>query len=93
MAAPTVTNVTLHPADGWVQLSPTTITTFVRISKFPNHLPIYLTWAASKPTGTPQGGYRMDTCDTHFDGAATGLLFGRVQNNANGTARVSTYVN
>jgi hypothetical protein len=52
MADPVITNVTLHPQDGWVQLS-AGVTAFLRVSKFPDHVPVFLYAGSSAPTVDP----------------------------------------
>ena len=52
MADPVITNVTIHPQDGWVQLS-AGVTNFLRVSKFPDHVPVFLYAGSSAPTTNP----------------------------------------
>lgn len=50
MAAPVTTNVKLRPNDGWVLLTSNAPTAFLRLSKIPHHIPVYLAWGSSPPT-------------------------------------------
>jgi len=90
MANPVTAQYTLHPNDGWVQISGA-VTTFVRISKHQPHVPVLLTVAATAPTGTPSGGYRMEKMTEWFNGAYTGNLYARISNNSNDKVNISVW--
>lgn len=93
MAAPTITSVKIKPGTGWQQIAATGITAFMRINHTPCHVPLFITVAASLPTGPAVGGFRIDRGSEHFDGAITGNVYARIQNNANGDVDVFTYAN
>lgn len=89
-AVPVTTNVVLQPGAGWTLLSSNPTGAFLRINKLPAHVPVFITWAASLPTSNT-GGYRLVECDTHFEGAITGNLYGRLKNNTNDEVTISVF--
>lgn len=91
--AAAVTNVTLTPGSGWQALTSANITSFLRLSKFPHHVPVYLTVGTSAPTGPAVGGFRWEKMDTFFQGAITGNVYARIQNNSNNEVIVSVFAN
>jgi hypothetical protein len=93
MASPTTSNTVLNPGAGWVQLPTDSITYFLRLTKFPSHVPVYLYFGASAPAGQPSGGFRWDSGCTWFNGPITGNLYARIQNNSNGPVTVSVFSN
>jgi len=91
--AAVMNNVTLTPQGGWTALTSANITSFLRLSKFPCHVPVFLYVGSSAPTGTPTGGFRWATDHTFFQGALTGNVYARIQNNANADVHVSVFAN
>jgi hypothetical protein len=87
---PTITNTALLPGGGWTLLATGPSTAFLRVSKLPKHAVVFLTVAASLPTPN-SGGYRFCCESEHFDGAYTGNLYGRIQNNSNDEVIVSVW--
>jgi hypothetical protein len=90
MANPTIANVTLTPQGGWTLLASGGATAFLRVSKMPKHSIVFLTVAASLPTSNT-GGFRFCCESEHFNGAYTGNLYGRIQNNSNDEVVVSVW--
>ena len=85
-------NVVLKPGAGWQALTSANITSFLRLSKFPKNSVVFIAVGATPPS-TTTGGYRMEECTTHFDGAITGNVYARIQNNANDEVIVSVFAN
>lgn len=52
MAAVT-SNYTLNPQDGWVQIASGGVTSFLRLNKFPHHIPVFLAFGSSAPSLDP----------------------------------------
>lgn len=90
--AATTNTIELKPGAGWVLLAPA-VTDFLRLNHTPMSTPFYITTAASLPTGQPQGGFQVLCASEHFDGANTLNVYGRVQDNANGSVRVFVWAN
>jgi hypothetical protein len=52
MAAVT-NNYDLKPQDGWVQVAAGGVTSFLRLNKFPHHVPVFLAFGSSAPSMNP----------------------------------------
>lgn len=93
MASPVTTNVTITPGEGWVALTSANITSFLRVSKFPHHVPVFLAFGSTPPSSTTAGGFRWEEKSTYFQGTLTGNVYARIQNNSNDNVVVSVFAN
>ena len=86
----TTSNVTLTPQGGWTQLA-VSATSFLRLSKMPHHVPVYLAFGASAPAAGAGNGFRWDCGETFFESAIGVKVWGRIANNATDKVIVSVY--
>ena len=90
--AAVMNNVTLTPGGGWTALTSANITSFLRLSKLPEHAPVFLYVGGSAPASTVAG-FRWIKCETFFQGAISGNVYARISNNANDKVIVSVFAN
>lgn len=86
----TTSNVTLTPQGGWTQLA-AGATGFLRLSKMPPDVPVYLSFGVAAPTAGAGAGFRWECDDIFFSSAITVKVWGRISQNANGKVIVSVY--